>query len=463
MSNTFAAEPQGMRGWPEKQKDGRTEMAQFHGTPGADDLDGTGLNDEIYAFGGDDIGAGLGGDDVIVVGAGADAIEGGGGHDWLDGGAGSDRMVGGLGDDVFIVDDAGDLVIEESHGGLDTVLASISYRLGWGLNQLILTGTAAIDATGNSQRNLIIGNDAANIIDGAGGRDRMLGGGGDDTYIVDQAGDRVVEEAGGGSDTVRSSVSFTLGGAVENLVLTGRAAIDGTGNSQRNEITGNSAANRLDGGAGADVMRGGKGNDTYIVDNLLDRVRESEGGGFDVVISSASFSLLGNYIEKLVLIGTARHGSGGANADIIIGSGVSNRLFGGPGDDLIEGGDGDDEIHGHSGRDRLSGGSGSDGFYFELWPFAVDADALPDFSPADDTIFLYFNAFPGIPYLGNLGAGAFRIGPRAADSTDRIIYHPGSGNIFYDGDGDGTGFEAVLLATVEAGTPLTRFDFVIWG
>jgi hypothetical protein len=45
---------------------------------------------------------------------------------------------------------------------------------------------------------------------------------------------------------VRSSITWTLGANIENLVLTGTAAINGTGNSLANRITGNSAANVLE-------------------------------------------------------------------------------------------------------------------------------------------------------------------------------------------------------------------------
>ncbi|MFM6245435.1 MAG: Calx-beta domain-containing protein, partial [Dolichospermum sp.] len=64
------------------------------------------------------------------------------------------------------------------------------------------------------------------------------------------------------TDTLTASVTTTLPANVENLTLTGTAAINGTGNVGNNIITGNGANNILNGGAGTDTLIGGLGNDT---------------------------------------------------------------------------------------------------------------------------------------------------------------------------------------------------------
>ena len=75
-------------------------------------------------------------------------LNAGDGNDVLNGGAGADNMAGGLGDDTYVVDNTGDLVTEGASAGTDLVQSTISYVLGANLENLTLTGTAAINATG---------------------------------------------------------------------------------------------------------------------------------------------------------------------------------------------------------------------------------------------------------------------------------------------------------------------------
>ena len=175
-------------------------------------------------------------------------------------------MIGGAGDDNYLVDAAGDTVSEAAGGGIDTVNAWLSYTLGAEIEHLSLGPTGALNGTGNALANSIRGNDQSNRLDGGAGADTLIGQNGDDIYVVDNVADVIVEGSGFGLDSVESSVSYTLPAAIENLTLTGAAAINATGNMSTNVLTGNSAANRLDGGAGADTMIGGGGDDIYVVD-----------------------------------------------------------------------------------------------------------------------------------------------------------------------------------------------------
>lgn len=181
--------------------------------------------------------------------------------DVIDGLAGADTMAGGLGNDTYIVDNINDKIIEYANQGIDTVQASVSYGLAVYLENLILTGSAAINATGNTQNNVLTGNSGNNILDGGLGADSMIGGLGHDLYIVDNSGDVVTEATNAGIDSVESSVNYALGSNVENIILTGTATT-ATGNSLDNFLAGNAANNTISGGAGADILIGGAGNDS---------------------------------------------------------------------------------------------------------------------------------------------------------------------------------------------------------
>ena len=111
----------------------------------------------------------------------------------------------------------------------------------------------------------------------------MFGGIGDDTYVVDISTDVITENANEGIDTVESGISYTLGANLENLILTGTAAINGTGNTLDNLLKGNSGANTLTGDAGNDILDGGAGNDTLNGGTGNDRYLFGRGGGIDTI------------------------------------------------------------------------------------------------------------------------------------------------------------------------------------
>jgi Ca2+-binding RTX toxin-like protein len=226
------------------------------------------------------------GNDSIVGSTGNDYLTGLAGRDTLRGGGGTDTLLGGTGNDLYIVDSTGDLTVESSTAAseIDTVLSTVSRTLGANLERLTLTGSAAVNGIGNGLANLLTGNAAANALSGGTGNDTlngaagndtlnggtgsdsMTGGDGSDTYVVDSTADRVVETGTVSStaDSVQSSVSWALGAGVERLILTGSAAINGSGNTLANVLTGNAAANVLSGGSGNDTLSGGSGNDILL-------------------------------------------------------------------------------------------------------------------------------------------------------------------------------------------------------
>jgi trimeric autotransporter adhesin len=254
----------------------------------------------------------------------------------------------------------GDLVVEAAGSGIDRVQSSLSYALGANVENLTLTGTAAIDGTGNELDNVITGNAGpifwrAEPVTTASMAGRamtvwMAGSAptgwpaalGNDVYVVDNAGDLVVEDAAAGIDLVQSSLSHALAANVENLTLTGTAAINGTGNALDNVLIGNAAANvlsggegndsldggagddRLDGGTGADRLAGGLGNDTLCRGQCRGPRGRGRGGGTDLIQSSLSYALGAN-VENLTLTGTAAiNGTGNELNNVIIGNTAAN-------------------------------------------------------------------------------------------------------------------------------------------
>lgn len=615
------------------------EVSVINGTSGADTLNGTAGTDTINGLGSDDILNGLGGADILNGGAGSDTMNGGAGVDAmrggagndvyvvddvgdtvdesvggsggtdtvqstisfsladpvvlgavenlsltgsgainatgnalaniltgndganiLDGGAGADTMRGGAGDDTYVVERTSDTVDESvaGSGGTDTVLSSVTFSLAnasrvlGAVENLTLSGTAGINATGNTLANVLVGNSGANVLDGGAGADTMRGGGGGDTYIVDNSNDTIDEAAVGsdGMDTVRSSVTFALAtsfGDIENLTLTGSATIDATGNHLSNVLVGNNAANVLDGGAGADTMQGGGGNDTYIVDSAGDIVDESGSKGIDAVLSSVSFDLSNSAqaigtIENLTLTGSGNtSATGNSVSNVLTGNTGDNLLDGGGGNDTLDGGAGNDTMRGGAGNDTyivdsandivdesianstgtdtvqasvsfnlltsarvlgvleslsltgstdidgtgntannvltgngganvldggagndtLTGGLGTDTFRFSTALNAkTNNDVVTDFNVADDTIALDHTVFTALGGPGTLAAGAFHIGTAAADADDRIIYNTATGTLTYDTNGSAAG-GAVQFANVGAGLALTNTDFMV--
>ncbi len=304
-------------------------------------------------------------------------IQGWNGNDTLDGRAGADTMRGYNGDDIFFVDNAGDVVIEFSGEGTDTIFARASYVLAAGqsvetLRASSVSSTVAMDLTGNELDQTLVGNAGANRLDGGGGADRMTGYGGDDAYYVDNAGDLVFEASNGGNDTVFARTSYVLaaGQSIEILrasSVAGTTAMDLTGNEIAQSLHGNAGANRLDGGAGADAMWGYGGDDAYFVDNASDMVFETSGQGTDTVYARASYVLAaGQSVETLrassVSSTVAMNLTGNSLAQTLYGNAGANVLDGGGGGDTLKGYGGDDTYVINSSSDLVfeSSGQGSD-------------------------------------------------------------------------------------------------------
>lgn len=305
--------------------------------------------------------------DTITAGAGLDRLRGLGGDDTLNGGAGADILEGGTGNDVYTVDDIGDLVVELAGEGIDTVQSSVSFTLASEVEKLTLTGSSALNGTGNGLANTIVGNTGNNTLAGLGGGDIIDGGAGTDTVTYAESDAAV---------SVNLLAGTASGGHAEGDVLSNIENV--TGSEFADTIIGNTAANvlyglggddlleggaghdTLDGGSGVDVLRGGAGDDTYIVDNIADVVRESAAEGTDLVQAYVSHTLSDN-VENLTLLGSlALNGTGNTLANTLRGNDASNDLSGEDGNDSLYGLLGDDLLRGGAGNDLLDGGAGAD-------------------------------------------------------------------------------------------------------
>ncbi|MCT0198268.1 autotransporter-associated beta strand repeat-containing protein, partial [Synechococcus sp. CS-1325] len=265
-------------------------------------------------------------DSVTVTGnALANTLTGNAGNNVLNGGLENDTLTGGAGIDSFLITAGIDRVTDLGNGGADVLVVSAgatgnaTLAGAWtataassnaGTANLLAAGNAVnlaaatgangwsvsnagnaigVSLSGSGKNDTLIGGTGADNLNGGVGNDALTGGDGNDTYTIETIGDLVVESnavaATGGIDTVLSSLAaYTLTANVENLTLTGVAAINGTGNELNNLITGNAAANSLTGGlgndtlngaAGIDTLTGGDGSDTYFIETSGDLVVES--------------------------------------------------------------------------------------------------------------------------------------------------------------------------------------------
>lgn len=402
----------------------------------------------------------------------ANRITGGDGNDFLNGGGGADTLYGGAGNDTYAVDNTGDRL--EDTGGVDTVRAVISYTLGDGFENLILSGTAGRTGTGNGLGNVItgtalgdrlVGLGGNDTLDGGAGADTLEGGEGDDVLIIDDDFDSAL--GGAGTDHLFSAVSFWLSADCENLTLTGSNGISATGNALANVLTGNAAnnlieglggADTLNGGLGRDTLAGGDGNDTYFIERSDEVAFDSS--GYDTVFASASYTL-GSGLEVLNLGTGAANGTGNGWANTINGNAARNVLSGLAANDTLSGAGGNDTISGGQGRDVLTGGSGYDRFVFDTVANSLsNADRITDYSVAYDTMALSRGAFSAFKALASVSSKNFVKGTKALDSNDFLIYDSGTGALIYDSNGSASGGTATI-ATLSKGLSLTHADFIL--
>ncbi len=209
----------------------------------------------------------------------------------------------------------------------------------------VLTGNAGNDhLDGGAGNDVLIGGDGNDTLIGGDGIDNLAGGAGNDLYVIDNAKEINRNLADDGVDTVQSSVTYQLGPNQENLTLTGKAALNASGNDGANVLTGNAGANRLDGGGGIDRLNGGAGNDILVYDGR-DALVDGGSGTDTLLVKGAGIALgksylsLTHHIEMIDLRGSgANHialdttsvanvTGGNAKGPLLIRSGADDSIF----------------------------------------------------------------------------------------------------------------------------------------
>jgi Ca2+-binding RTX toxin-like protein len=416
--------------------------------------------------------------------SGNDTLHGGDGADTLSGGSGNDSMIGGLGNDTFVVDSLADVVVEGASGGTDLIQTAFTTTLADHFENLTLTGTADLNATGNSVNNIITGNSGANQLLGLGGADTLNGGTGDDTmdggigsdsmvggvgndvYYVDASTDIIVEAGASGTDMVFASANYIMSSNLENLTLAGTASINATGNTSANLLTGNAGNNiliggsghdtinggdgndELNGGIGNDAMTGGFGNDIYYVNSATDLVIEGVGEGTDTVIAATSWTL-SNTVENLTMTSTGGYAG--------TGNGFNNVIIGNTGLNTLRGMDGNDQLNGGNGNDVLTGGNGTDQFVFNT--MTAGNDTITDYNTLDGGVeegdlFVFTGLQVGsFVYMGE---AAFSGGSNNSEARFDTV----SKKLLIDADGNGTAEMALNVTGLTSGAQLDAADFL---
>ncbi len=382
----------------------------------------------------------------------AQTLIGNAGANTLNGRGGVDTLIGLGGDDSYVLDGTQpDIVVEAVGGGVDTVSTSNSYALAAGVEVEILrlTGLSG-DLTGNEFSQQLIGSNEANILNGLGGADTMIGQGGNDQYLVRGPGDQVIEGHGGGIDTVFTTVSYSLGvNEVEVLSTVTNAdttPIDLIGNFATQTVVGNFGNNVLNGGSGGiDTLIGLRGNDVYAVGDSRTTIVENANEGSDTVVVAVDYTLAaGTSVEVL-----AAQNRSATTALNLKGNDVAQTIAGNDGANTIDGG---------GAADVLIGGGGTDRFAFTTALGSGNVDTIVDFAPGTDTIALA----QGIFGVAGVNAINFTTGSAATSADHRIVYNGGTGQLFYDADGNGAG-AAIQFATITPGLAIGVGNFEVIG
>ena len=201
-------------------------------------------------------------------------------------------------------------VVSFIYNDLATAPASAEIKGGY----LIANGVVIENATGGNGNDVLVGNDADNVLDGGNGSDTAVYSLADSAVTIDLVAGTAT--GGGGNDTLIS---------IENAV----------GSKFNDTLIGDDADNTFDGGDGDDVMSGGNGIDT------------------------ASYKTVSGGVTVDLRIAAAQNTGGGGTDTLsgfenLTGSNFADNLTGTDGANVINGGGGNDVLSGLLGTDTVS-------------------------------------------------------------------------------------------------------------
>ncbi len=332
-------------------------------------------------------------------------VAGGSGDDILSGTTGNDTMNGGAGNDIIVTTQG----IDHIDGGDGDDSVGVDH-MDWTSN-ITFNGQAATTSAGLTMADGLSIKNAEQLVFLSGAGDDKLVGGAYDDYL----------NGGNGNDS--------LWGAGGDDRLYG-----GNGNDW---LSGGDGKDSLNGGAGADTMIGGGGNDTYYVDNAGDKIMEGQSqGDDDVVYSSVSYSIAGEYVETLILTGNAVDGIGNGLGDKIVGNAVDNDLRGGAGSDQLYGMDGNDLLGGGTGGDHMWGGAGDDTYNVTSTNDVVSEHMVGNIDDGGtDTVKSSVSYSLGA-YIENLTLTKYQAIDGTGNSLDNVITGNDAKNVLKGGAGD---------------------------